>query len=435
VKLSTTAYVDLGLIFFNTASILFIFRWIENDFKHRYLILSAIFCGLAMGTKYNGLVTACLLFLFIPFLFSRLAGSGRRAGNFRPLAYGLIFLLISLAVFSPWMVRNYAWTKNPFYPLYDRWFQPASASEEDRVGIRANTGGGVGLFTKRKVIYGENCWEIALLPIRVFFQGRDGNPQYFDGRMNPFLLILPLFAFLGSKRDPILLRYEKMTLLVFTFLYFAICLFYREMRIRYIALIIPPLLILSAFGVKSIQERIMRCRYPFLRKLGWGILGGGLLFFMVWNAPYLVSYFNSLDPVKYLTGEIGRDKYLNRYVPEYPALQYINAHLPSHSKVFFLFLGSRGYYCDRPYILDRGVGFYRIIKSSKQPEQVVSRLREHGITHLLIRYDLFHKWKRDPILFTNQDVKILNQFMEYYTKPLFFRRNFGVSFLKETPNI
>ena len=71
IKLSTTVYVDLGLIFFSFASILYVIEWIESDFRWKYLIISAIFCGLGLGTKYNGLIIVFLLTLFIPLFFSR----------------------------------------------------------------------------------------------------------------------------------------------------------------------------------------------------------------------------------------------------------------------------------------------------------------------------------------------------------------------------
>ena len=71
VKLSITVYVDLGLIFFSTASLLLLLRWIENGFPLKFLIISASFCGLALGTKYNGLITLFILTFFVPFLYSR----------------------------------------------------------------------------------------------------------------------------------------------------------------------------------------------------------------------------------------------------------------------------------------------------------------------------------------------------------------------------
>ena len=61
VKLSITVYVDLGLIFFSTAALLSILKWAANGYSARHLILAGVFCGLALGTKYNGLVTFFLI--------------------------------------------------------------------------------------------------------------------------------------------------------------------------------------------------------------------------------------------------------------------------------------------------------------------------------------------------------------------------------------
>jgi len=41
--------------------------------------------------------------------------------------YGLLFLFIALLFFSPWMIRNYVWTNNPIFPLYDHWFNTHNA--------------------------------------------------------------------------------------------------------------------------------------------------------------------------------------------------------------------------------------------------------------------------------------------------------------------
>ena len=73
VKLSITVYVDLGLVFFSTASLLAFLKWIESRFKIKYLLLSAVCCGLALGTKYNGLI--------VLFIDRRICALGLFAGN------------------------------------------------------------------------------------------------------------------------------------------------------------------------------------------------------------------------------------------------------------------------------------------------------------------------------------------------------------------
>ena len=99
------------------------------------------------------------------------------------------------------------------------------------------------------MVFGETGWEIALLPVRVFFQGRDGDPRLFDGRLNPFLFFLPFFAFLKREDDGKELAQERKVFLFFSLLFLAIAFLSTDLRIRYIAPIIPPLVVLSAFGL------------------------------------------------------------------------------------------------------------------------------------------------------------------------------------------
>ncbi|MDJ0810557.1 MAG: phospholipid carrier-dependent glycosyltransferase, partial [Desulfobacterales bacterium] len=65
IKLSITVYVDLGLVFFSTAALLGLVKWKESNWQTRYLLLAALCCGLALGTKYNGLVVLMLMSFFV----------------------------------------------------------------------------------------------------------------------------------------------------------------------------------------------------------------------------------------------------------------------------------------------------------------------------------------------------------------------------------
>jgi hypothetical protein len=111
-----------------------------------------------------------------------------------------------------------------------------------------------GIFTVREALYEETWQDMAFLPVRIFFQGKDGDPKYFDGKLSPFLLIFPFFAFLRFRRDPAHLKAEKTIFASFAFLYFFLALFTFGLRIRYIAPFIPALVILSIFGINRIQE-------------------------------------------------------------------------------------------------------------------------------------------------------------------------------------
>lgn len=56
IKLSVTAYVDLGLYFFSFLTLYMLCLWCRHD-RVQFLIFSGVSCGLAMSVKYNGLIT------------------------------------------------------------------------------------------------------------------------------------------------------------------------------------------------------------------------------------------------------------------------------------------------------------------------------------------------------------------------------------------
>ncbi len=121
---------------------------------------------------------------------------------------------MAVLVFSPWMIRNYILKTYSFYPLYDNLFnravpvspntQSASQTLETNIVPQQTSKADPSRwssFAIRKIIYGESWWEIALIPVRIFFQGQDDNPKYFDGKLNPFLFFLPFFAFIHLNKD------------------------------------------------------------------------------------------------------------------------------------------------------------------------------------------------------------------------------------------
>jgi len=420
VKLSINVYVDLGLIFFSTASLLLLLKWIENGFSFKFLILSASFCGLAVGTKYNGLITLFLLTIFVPFFYSRYM-QGNKPRFLTAAGYGILFLFVALLFFSPWMIRNYGWTNNPIFPLYDHWFNPQNA-------VNGKT---VGLFTYRSLVYHETWWQMALLPLRVFFQGQDGSPQYFDGQLNPFLFFLPFFSFYRIRKDPSIIRNEKKIMLTFVVLFFAFAFFSSSLRIRYISPVIPPLVILSIFGVRKVVEGVRKIQPQSLGKIGLAVIMF-VLFFSFWlNAEYLFGQYKYVNPFNYLDGTLTRDEYIEKYRFEYPTIRYINKNLPLNAKILFIYIGNRGYYCDRKYIFDINRNrsmLHQVLKRSNGPEDILQDLKNKGVTHLLIRYDLFEPWVKSD--FTIIEQKFIGRFFKEHVKLLYFKWGYGVSQLE-----
>lgn len=405
VKLSITVYVDLGLVFFSTAALIYCLKWVENEFRFKYLFLSAVWCGFALGAKYNGLIVFFILALFVPFLHIKVSSQPLFKSS-RAIGYGTLFVIIAISIFSPWLIRNFIWTGNPIYPLYDNLINQTHPDAFNALGP----------FAIRKIIYKESGWQIALIPLRIFFQGLDGNPQYFDGRLNPYLFVLPFFAFLKRQKSPSFLTTEKLILLAYSILYLSFAFVRVDMRIRYIAPIIPPLVILSVFGLKQINTMFGEASRGTISKLFAGTVRVGVALLLIINAIYIWGQYNTVAPFGYIDGKIGREAYIEKYRPEYAVLKYANRNLPEDVKILSLFLGQRLYYSDREMRFDIDL-FRKITRQARTSEVVLTELKEKDFTHLLVGKALFTKW-----VYMNLDEsqkKLVREFFKKDVKSIF----------------
>jgi hypothetical protein len=404
-KLSTTAYVDLGLIFFSTASLLLVLKWSENSNHLKYLLGAAVCCGLAVGTKYNGLIVLLLLSMFIPVLYQRKADVDRQS-SLKALGYALVFVVISLLVFSPWAFRNIVWTGNPFYPLFGSIF----GSSDDVVM------GSWGPFVTRKILYHESLPQILLIPIRIFFEGRDNNPQFFDGVLNPFLIIFPFFAFMSLGRIKSV-KIETNIFIVFSLLYVFIAFFQRDIRIRYLGPIIPPLVILSIYGMKNILDfSAKKIRYKsFFRSLAFVLV----FLSFCYNFSYIYSQFKLVKPFGYLSGNVSRSEYITQYRSEFPLVEFANQQLDSDDQILVIFLGNRGYYFDIPVIFDMQNGTSFLLEMVNSADTVLdlrAEMNNLGFTHILLRNDMFLSWF--PKTLSSKKMEMLESYFRTSTKLL-----------------
>ena len=381
-KLSITAYVDLGLVFFSTAALMFIFKWREKIPYLTYIVLAGLMGGLALGTKYNGLIIMLLLTLIVAFMASRSVAQGRQTG-FRAILAITLFGIAAGLMYAPWGIKNYIWTGNPVYPLFDQWFNATGPYQTPSMPP----------MVLRKVLYGETWWEILLVPLRIFFKGVDNSPQYFDGRLNPFLLMVPFFAFMAKSgvQNFEETRIEKGIMLAFSALFICLVFFTTSMRIRYIAPAIPCLVILSMFGLRYIMSLMDQYFTGAPKRV---IKGLSLILLMLpfyFNAIYLIEQFQIIKPISFLSGTISRDHYIENFRPEYAAIHYANAHLPHDAEILALFIGNRGYYSERRMRYDIDL-LHTAVERAMSAQEMRDQLAALGFTHLLIRFDMFDNW-------------------------------------------
>ena len=387
-RLSHWGYIDLGITFYTTAALLALLRWREERESRVWLTLAALSLGFALATKPNAMVAG----LLISFLFLFVIVKPPRK---RPFQIGREFVIFGGSVlmpFAPWLFKNWLQTGNPFYPLLGNLFASQTATVSE-----GGSFGGVGIFVKRELLYGENFWQMVTLPLRLFFFGRDDYPQFFDGVLTPILIVFLPWAFKGKWLE------DKKILGSFALLFLLYAVFLVDLRTRYILPIVPPLVVLTVYGVFNAYIRIKRPLY----------LAGVLAIFAAWHSMYLLDYVRAAAPLAYLSGGESRDAYLTRALPEYAALQFINQNTDPSAKIYLLFVGRRAYYYEREYFHDGGdLPGYLLgaIRGATTPEEITRALKRKQITHLMIRGDLLAEFLGHNL--TAKQVALWNQFAQ-----------------------
>ncbi len=369
VNLSSKAYVDLALAFFAWASLYGLMQ--EGKEEKRWLILSAIMAGFGAATKYNGFL---VLFLLLPWVLRH-----SKEGSFRGIKRAGGYFALSLAVASPWLVRNFLFTGNPFFPFFSNWLGNMPVVSQEIYGP----------LTRRTLLYGEGLLDFLTIPIRIFFQGKDDIPRYFDGELNPVFLFFFPFV-LGVHKE----RWVG-GLLGFVSLYFLFTLLLTDMRARYILPTLPPLTVLAALGIK----RTGQGRGKWLA----GSVLAGCLF---WNVCYLYGHIQKAELGPYLLGRESREAYLSRKLGDFDLWQFANRSLPADAKVMMYFLGNRGYYSDRDYMYEdyySGRELKLFLSGSPSSERLVEYFKKRRITHIALRKDLFEQFAEANLLSQEKD--------------------------------
>jgi hypothetical protein len=411
VQLAITVYVDLGLVFFATAALVNLLEWRQRpDAKHK-LWLAALFCGLALGTKYNGLVVFFLLTLLVALIANRQAGPAGAVVNtsskLRAVSRAvLIFSGVSLMLFAPWVIRNLLWTGNPVFPLYDTVFNPQNPFIETRLNP----------FAIRRLVYGESLWQALLVPLRIFFQGADDLPALFDGRLNPGLLLFGIIGLFKTPQDKPELAFERKVWGGYAALLILIVFFTRDMRIRYIAPAIPAMVVLSIFGIANLWCWSHRLRDAAARYGLQSLTAIAVASCVLANFGYIVHKWREVGPLAYIEGKIDRDAYLSLHLAEFPVVRYANRNLAEEDRLLCVFLGNRRYYFEKNVTFMEWTQFARMFQDGQGATEVVRLLKSQGISHLLIGMEQLRYWKTKTM--TAADQAKLDRFMREHLAPI-----------------
>jgi len=427
VWLSTSAYIDLGMTFFTTGSVLAFIKWRDSEYsRFKWVLISSLCMGIAVGSKYNALIAWFIVNLMV--IFSYVRDTNRQMNA---LQYGILFFVITALVASPWYLKNYLQTGNPFYPLFNSFFKLLHHPPVQEVlhGQAIEKAGQISFFKMREVMYGESFWETLLIPIRIFFQGKDTSYQYFQGSLNPILIIFLPFVLLNKRYGK-----DKIFFVSFTIIFMFMAYFSTAKQIRYILPVLPFLSILAVMGIKDLLDKLGKETFnsPLqyrknIKLIAKFIVLSTILILLVFNFLYLTKRMNIIKPFQYISGKKTKDAFLKRHLLHYDAVKYINNNLPNNAKVFTMFLGRRGYYLERDYKNETSFGMSTIrhmVNSSYDKEKFVEYIRSMNVTHILMRTDLVNKYLQDN--FSKKEVKRILKLISKYCKKIYEKNGYSI---------
>jgi len=378
---------ELGLGVYEFLAVFSFVNWASEN-KRDWFYLSAVFSGIALGSKYiSGFCAISLMIaIFVKCLFfdkEKIATSLKRV---------IIFGLISFLFASPWYIRNLINTGNPLYPFLS-----------DKIGFLQPR---VWIFPDFAP-YPLSLKSILLVP----WKSTMGQVQEsFSGPI--FLLLLPLFLIYRKVSKPVKLLW--LYFLPYFLLWVAIGMVY----LRYFIPTLSILSIISAYYLFGIKENFL------LRR---GLMFACCIIFIT-NLEFSLSMQKvNRDPWGVALGFQTKEDYLGTQRPSYPCpyygtINWANRNLPKDAKI--LFIGEcRGYYSKRKFICAAAADFAPVIeyiKESENAEGLYLTFNREGITHFLVNlkeairlkgYDIFHWDKKEFEIFCN--------FWDKYIKELY----------------
>jgi len=263
----------------------------------------------------------------------------------------------------------------------------------------------------------------------MFFQGRDNSYQYFQGALNPILIVFSPFILLNKRYVK-----DKLLFVLFSVFFVIMAYFLTAKQVRYILPVLPFLAIIAIMGIKDLVDKLgeetlfssFRCDKN-IRSVVKIVLFVGILSLLVLNFLYLKKRMDIIKPFQYVIGQETKGAFLKHHLLHYDAVEYINNNLPIDAKIFTMFLGRRGYYLNRAYQNESSFGMSTIrhmVNSSDDEDKILEYIRSMNVTHILMRTDLVNNFLKDN--FSIQENKRFMNIVKKYWKLIYESNGYSI---------
>ncbi|OGR73831.1 MAG: hypothetical protein A2179_01500 [Elusimicrobia bacterium GWC2_63_65] len=317
--------------------------------SYRFLLLAAFFSGCGMAVKTTGLFPAVGTGLVLLWRSRSDRGAALKAA--------LVFAGVAALPVLPWLAKNWLYRGNPFFPFLTSVFGLSGADPDKLHAFMVETRQMGALELKAWLLHPWNITMGALL-----------NSNYFTPL---FLALLPLLFLLQPAGTVPFWIYFLCGWLLWSF---------ASTMVRFLMPAYPAAALLIAAALDSRQHQALRKTLSVLVLFSCALC-------LYWAALMLYSQ-GRWRPV---FGLIDKETYLSVTQPTYPyshykAIQFINNDLPAGAKT--LIIGdARGAYFKKDFVVSSVFDKTPIVEyaaASASGEELYSRLKAEGVTHLLL---------------------------------------------------
>jgi len=357
------AGVDACLV---TYTVLAVSAWLDWTRGRRTADLrrTGILAGFAGGSKVMGLLVPALIGIGILVTLVR-----RRVAPARFVGASLTFGLLTLALLSPWYVRNWVETGSPTYPFGQRLFAGSnwSVEAEDYLNVyyeqyRSREAAQRGGTPYKGVEVARFPWDLTMHP-ESFEKGQRAG---YD--ISPFILaFLPALALLRRR------RWAAMAVAAIGVAYVLIIAAGAWAHPRYV---LPGVAL--AFAAVVPAAHALCGRRLFAAVVAFTIAG---------NLALITRMLKPMwpDQVRVALGRMTPDAFLAKHSDRYEFWREANAAIPTAGTVALLEKIPHPYYIERPFVLlsylEQGMVDYRQVATPAALRDSFERL---GITHVAV---------------------------------------------------
>ncbi len=388
---AASGYVDAAQVLYLLLAVRATGQWWTSASRFSLITLS-LALGFALAIKLTTVFTifgvAVVILLKAREAEKRVDWNAASTGQI--LMPGMLALICSGLLASPWYLRTWAKTGSPVFPFYANLWKGSAPGWDTERSI---------LFQRLNARYGgaeKSALDYLLTPVRLSLMAQPEQAVWYDGVLGiSFLCGLALL--LWNLRRKLLDAELKIACGVSAGLFF--CWLFSSQQLRYLLPALPGLAITITCATAALAKNSVIKKPDQPESAGaiqWMLLattGVSLLVICAW--------FLESNPLRVVLGGESRATYLERRLDYYSYYETVNSQLPADARVWLINMRRDSYHLERPLFSDYLFEDYTLtqyVKESKNLEELRARTRAAGITHLLVRHDVLLDYARTTVV-------------------------------------